>query len=191
MAKKNKKHVVHYRDYESGKIRFGAPPKKHPHYDHDDLNYKVPMKGRYVEYQKHGESSANGGRVECVGKNGVIVECKDGMRHRVLHHEIKKQVGGQNAEKYKNIKKSSTITNSIARQYIPALNSSIELIRGFAGYEHASELNTYKYRLQALRNKIVSGKDIDKQDVVDMQMTLGAIGKQLRSKKKKVFSFKF
>jgi len=189
MAKKKDKHIVHYRDFESGKVRLGRPPKGHPHYDHDDLNYKVPMKGRYIEFQKHGEKDAIGGQVESVGDHGLIAQCKNGKKHRILHHEVKRQVGGKNAEKYKTISKANTITNSVAKQYLPVLNSTVALIEGVAGYDHANDLNTYKYRLQNLRNRIISGKDIPNQDIVDMNMTLGLIGRKLRSSSKKVFKF--
>ena len=176
------KKTSYYRDAETKKIRNGRAPKGHMLYSHDDLNYKKPRKGHVVECKMNGDKQRKRGRVTSCGEHGVIIATNKGKKYRVLHHEITSHVGGRDTFITYKMNKSSSVDYS---SHLPVLEATIEMLRGM-GSEN-SQLNTYKYRLQALRNRIASGKKVHPQDIRDMNMTIESIGRRIR--KKSVFSF--
>jgi len=170
-----------FRDAQSGKIMQGKAPQNHPCNNHDTLNYKIPTKGRYVKFLKHGDKESSGGKVLASGKDGVLVQDKHGKKHQVLHHEVTGTVVGKNTHFF--IKKAM-INSQVAKQYLPALEASISLCEG-AGSYNSTDLNTHKYRLEALRNKIQGGSSVNSKDLEDAKMTMKTVGELIRKMGKK------
>lgn len=181
----------HYRD-KSGEIRHGKLPEDHPANYYSDKHRKKVKKGHAVKFKKHGDEEKTG-RVVSLGEHGAKIHCKKGEEHNVLHHEIIEHIGGKDA--FKDHKKiidlnKAMIPNAQARNFLPALRGSISMLQGLSSYDHTNKLNSYRYKLEALRNRIVSGKDIPSQDINNMNMLMEQVGREVRKTNKSKFKFR-
>lgn len=182
----------HYRD-ESGEIRYGKVPDNHPSHYYQDKHRKKVKKGHTVEFKKHGDEKRTG-RVVNVGEHGISIHCKDKKHHKVLHHEVIGHIGGkdvfQDHKKVVDLKKAM-IKNSVARGHLSALEGAINMLQGLSTYNHTNKLNNYKYKLQALRNKIIGGSDIPSQDLENGNRLIRRAGREIAGKNKSKFQVSF
>ena len=182
----------HYRD-KNGEIRHGKLPDEHPANYYSEKHRKEVKKGHTVKFKKHGDEESTG-RVVSSGKHGVRIHCKKGEKHDVLHHEIIEHIGGKEA--FQDHKKiidltKAMIPNAQARNFLPALRASISMLRGLSSYEHTNKFNTYRYKLEALRNKIITGKSIASEDINNMNMLMERAGREVKRMNNKKSKFKF
>ncbi len=187
--------MKHYRDHETGEIRHGKPPKHHPVHYHSSKHKKTISKGHVVRFRKYGEEEESTGRITAVGEHGARVKCSKNKDHKILHHEIIEHAGGREAfqghrNEEINIQKAM-IENSIARQHLPALRSMIGLLKGHSSYDHTNKVNGYRIKLEALRNKIVSGRSIPSQDLDNIARIMEQAGRAIQNSKKSKFNLTF
>ena len=185
---------LHYRDEKSGEIRFGTPPDHHPAHYYSDKNRKKVSKGHLVRFKKVGDKE-NAGRVTSFGDHGAVIQSHDGTKHKVLHHEIIEHIGGKaNFGQHKDIGDlgKAMIDNAQARGNLPALEGAIALLKGLSSYDNTNKFNQYRYKLEALRNRILTGNDIPSQDINNMNMLISQAGSEVtKTNQKSIFKLKF
>lgn len=183
----------YYRE-KSGEVKYGELPQDHPANNYSDKNKKKVKSGHTVKFKKHGEDKERTGRVVSVGKHGAVIHCNEGKAHDVFHHEIIKHIGGR--DNFKNNKKIIDLTkamlpNNSAKNFLPTLRASISMLRGLSSYDHSNKMNDYRYKLEELRNRIISGNDIPSEDINNMNILMEQVGREVRTTNKSKFKLRY